>query len=106
MEADLTQPIALDDSAYAGLVSSGTFTHGHVGPGALGELFRIAAPGALAAIGINADHFSQLGFAARFDQAVADHEIEALELIEVSVYAGGEDEYADTTALVAVYTRV
>lgn len=104
MEADLTRPIALADAAYAGIVSSGTFTHGHVGPSPLGELFRITAPGAVAAIGINTEHFSQHGFAARFDQAVADREIEGLELIEVPVYAGGEDEYADTTALIAVYT--
>ena len=104
MEADLTQPVALGDGVYAGIASSGTFTHGHVGPSALGELFRVAAPGAVAAIGINADHFSQRGFDARFDQAVATRDIEGLELIEVPVYAGGEDEYADTTALIAVYT--
>lgn len=103
MEADLTQPIALADAAYAGIVSSGTFTHGHVGPSALGELFRVAAPGAVAAIGINAEHFSEHGFAARFDQAIAAGDIEGLELIEVPVYAGGDDEYADTTALIAVY---
>ena len=34
IEADLTEPIALADDRYAGIVSAGTFTHGHLGPAA------------------------------------------------------------------------
>ena len=31
-QADLTRPLAIRDGCYNALVSSGTFTHGHVGP--------------------------------------------------------------------------
>lgn len=62
IEADLTRPLALADVAYAGLISAGTFTHGHVGPEALHELLRIAAPGAVFAIGANAAYMEKTGF--------------------------------------------
>tara|TARA_B100000700_G_scaffold287034_1_gene342411 strand:+ start:1504 stop:2157 length:654 start_codon:yes stop_codon:yes gene_type:complete len=69
---DLTAILELADEAYGGITSCGTFTHGHVGPGALDELYRIARPGALFAIGVNPDHYVTHGFADRFaDDAVA-----------------------------------
>ncbi len=35
IEADLTQELALPEAMYGAVVSSGTFTHGHVGPDAI-----------------------------------------------------------------------
>lgn len=63
MQADLTETIAIESDSYAGLVSAGTFTHGHLGPESLNELWRVAAPGAVCSIGINAAHFDSKGFA-------------------------------------------
>jgi predicted TPR repeat methyltransferase len=63
IRADLTETISIDDNVYAGLVSSGTFTHGHLGPKSLDELWRVAAAGAVCSIGINALHFDSQGFA-------------------------------------------
>lgn len=63
IQADLTETIAIDDNVYAGLVSAGTFTHGHLGPESLNELWRVAAAGAVCSIGINALHFDSQGFA-------------------------------------------
>ena len=62
IEADLTQPLDLPDAPYAAIVSSGTFTHGHVGPGALYELMRVARPKAIFVLAINAEHFVARGF--------------------------------------------
>ncbi|WP_306029178.1 class I SAM-dependent methyltransferase [Stappia sp. MMSF_3263] len=45
-EADLTAPLAFADNTYDGVVSVGVFTSGHVGPGAIDELARVARPGA------------------------------------------------------------
>jgi ubiquinone/menaquinone biosynthesis C-methylase UbiE len=45
--ADLTKPLEIAGDSYGGLVSSGTFTHGHVGPEALDELLLVAKSGAL-----------------------------------------------------------
>lgn len=64
-EADITRPLDLPDR-YHTLVSSGTFTHGHVGPEALHGLIDVAAPDALFVLSINAAHFEAKGFAAAF----------------------------------------
>lgn len=61
-EGDLTQQLDVDEGAYAGIVSSGTFTHGHVGPDALGEVLRCMARGAWAVLSVNAAHWDALGF--------------------------------------------
>ena len=50
--ADITQPLTLP-RRYAGIVSSGTFTAGHVGPEALPHLLDVALPGAQFALSIN-----------------------------------------------------
>jgi len=61
-EGDLTQQLDFETGAYAGIVSSGTFTHGHVGPEALGEVLRCMARGAWAVLSVNAAHWEALGF--------------------------------------------
>lgn len=63
IRADLTRTIDIPDNTYAGIVSAGTFTHGHLGPESLSELWRVAAPGAICSIGVNAGHFDSRGFA-------------------------------------------
>ena len=65
--ADLTKPLSIPDSTYKAVVSSGTFTHGHVGPDALDELLRLAKSGALFVLSINAEHFESRGFARKFE---------------------------------------
>lgn len=48
---------------YDGVVSAGTFTHGHVGPEGLQALLRLAAPGGLCVVSVNVAHFDKAGFA-------------------------------------------
>ncbi len=59
---DVTTPITLLDGPYAGIVSAGTFTLGHVGPVALQNLLAVAAANALFVISVNAEHFVSAGF--------------------------------------------
>lgn len=105
VEADLTQEIGIADAAYAGVISVGTFTIGHVGPEALSELFRVGAPGAHYAFGINKAHFVERGFEARLDQAVNDGTISPYELTEIRMYENDSDEHSADTAYVARFTR-
>ena len=60
--SDLTGEIPADDNTYDGVVSSGTFTHGHVGPGAMRELVRVTKPGGLITISVNEKHWNALDF--------------------------------------------
>ena len=60
--SDLTKEVPVDNSFYDGVVSSGTFTHGHVGPSSIGELVRVTKPGGLITISINEKHWVALDF--------------------------------------------
>ena len=62
IEADLNNPLDLPDAAWDAAICSGTFTHGHVGPGCLHELFRVLKPGALFAFSVNAGVWQEMGF--------------------------------------------
>lgn len=70
IQADLTETIAIESYTYAGIVSAGTFTHGHLGPESFDELWRVAAPGAVCSIAINAAHFDSEGFASKISDDV------------------------------------
>jgi predicted TPR repeat methyltransferase len=70
LQADLKQPLALESECYDGIVSSGTFTHGHVGPEPLHELFRILKPGGILACTIHQDLWQTMGFASTLAELV------------------------------------
>lgn len=102
--ADLTVGLPCEDGAYEGVVSSGTFTHGHVGPETLDELVRITQHGGLIAISINAEHFEALGFAAKID-ALAPH-FERIELPRVAIYGSGNSgTHKDDLAIIALLRK-
>jgi len=102
--ADLLKGLPVEPNTYAGIVSSGTFTHGHVGPDALDELLRIAKPGAQFAISINAEHFASQGFEAKL--AALEQKIRNLQLPETRIFgAGASDEHKDDMAYIALFTK-
>lgn len=104
VEADLTQPLTIEPESYAGLISVGTFTHGHLGPEALDGLLAIVRPGGRCAIGVNAAHYTSHGFAAAFDRLVDTRRIDDLRLVDVSIYADDDRTDPDQYAHVAVFT--
>ena len=62
IEGDLTKPLDMADGAYGAALCTGTFTHGHVGPSCLAELFRIIRTGGLFAFSINTGVWIDEGF--------------------------------------------
>lgn len=102
--ADITARSDVPDSHYAGIISSGTFTLGHVGPDAIDELLRIAAPGALFALSINAAHWHSAGFAAKF--AELEPQITGLSLVPVRIYGeNAQGEHATDEGNIAVFRK-
>jgi predicted TPR repeat methyltransferase len=102
---DLTGPLPLPDAAFNGIVSSGTFTYGHVGPEALDELLRIAAPAARFALSINAGVYETAGFAAKF--AALGPTLAGFALAEAAIYGPEADpEHRDDRALIACFSKV
>ncbi len=85
--------------------SAGTFTHGHVGPVCLAELMRIARPGAVFALSINAQAFDAAGFGSAFAGLVADGAITPIRFHRTPIYEGATHEHAGDTMLVAIFRR-
>lgn len=88
IEADLNQPLPLESASYDGVISSGTFTHGHVGPEPLGEIFRVLKPGGVLACTVHQDLWQSLGFEARFAELVEQGIAEQVSN-ELGSYFGG-----------------
>ena len=103
IEADLTGPTRLASNTYAGIVSAGTFTHGHLGPESLAELIRIGAPGARCALGINSAHYKDARFGEHLDRYRDAGVIGGYELARISIYDDATDRGADDYAEVAVF---
>jgi SAM-dependent methyltransferase len=104
--ADITRPLDLPRH-YAGLVSSGTFTAGHVGPEALPHLLAVALPGAQFALSINHRVWSGAGFDRALDGLAEDGQIDGLQLIEVEIYGAAaaslDPEHAGDRGLIALF---
>jgi predicted TPR repeat methyltransferase len=101
-EGDLTARLPVEDDAYAGAVSAGTFTNGHVGPEALGEVLRVVRPGGWVVLSVNMRHWA----AQRFEEVLAERaaQIAARADTEVAVYAPGADgpHATDTARILAL----
>lgn len=104
IEADLTGRVQLGDDSYAGIVSVGAFTHGHLGPESLLELLRVARLGAHCAIGINAAHFEEFGFGGWLDQRLADGAISSLRYVLRLIYDGADTDNPDNVSRIAVFS--
>ena len=65
IRADLTDAIDLPDACYDAMLSSGTFTCGHVGPEPFDELVRLLRPGGLLSFSVHVDIWTAQGFEAK-----------------------------------------
>lgn len=104
-EVDLSEPLPRRLRNYGAIVSSGTFTLGHLGPQALLPLLDVARPGALFVLSINAEHFEAADFAEAF-QSMEGLIMEPM-LVDVPIYAApvGSD-HDDDRAYIAVFRRL
>ncbi len=103
--ADLTKALPIADETYGALISSGTFTSGHVGTQAFGELIRIARPGALFCLGINPIVWESGGFQPAFDRLVEAGAITRPERERVPIYEGADHEHADDPGEIVVFRK-
>ncbi|MEM7561838.1 MAG: class I SAM-dependent methyltransferase [Pseudomonadota bacterium] len=89
---DLNQPLDRDSAMYDAVISSGTFTHGHVGPEPLDEIFRILKPGGLLACTIHKELWDQEGFSAKLTQLVESQIAEQMQLYDDQYFEDGPRE--------------
>ena len=104
IQGNILERLPMADSSYSGIVSSGTFTNGHVGPEGFDELLRIAAPGALFCLSINEQHYEARGFSAKF--AALGNRISDLTLPRVEIYGeNNSSAHQGDTALIATFRK-
>lgn len=102
--SDITQPIVTNNYSYQGIISSGTFTHGHVGPNAIDNLIMVAEHGAFFALSINKNHWIEKGFAEKFESL--NGVIEKLLLHNVNIYGeNSKGEHCNDIGIVATFWK-
>ena len=102
--ANLLKPLPLKEGAYNGVVSSGTFTHGHVGPDALDHLMRVAGSGAIFVLTIKQEHYEEHGFAEKFE-GFGDR-IREFRTVTRAIYGAGEaGEHIDDQGLIVSFRK-
>ncbi|MCP4877874.1 MAG: class I SAM-dependent methyltransferase [Gammaproteobacteria bacterium] len=89
---DVNLALPLEDASYDAAISSGTFTHGHVGPGPLSEIFRILKPGGILACTVHQGLWESMGFRASFEALVNQQIAQQVSLELDSYYKNGPSE--------------
>ena len=103
-ERDLTVAVPNENEPYEALFSSGTFTHGHLGPECLRNLLPLLAHDGWLVVGVNNEHFESKGFAGELDSLVALGAIQTPEILRIDVYEPGSVHYGDQARV--IITRV
>jgi len=87
--SDVTAGLPIKEATYDGVVSSGTFTLGHVGPEAIEELLRVTKIGGHIVISVNEQHWHAL----HFDRVLGalENQYEFYETQTVAIYSDVAD---------------
>ena len=105
IEGDLLAPMDLPDESYGGVISCGTFTHGHVGPACLPELLRITRRGGLFVCGTIPAVFDGMGFGSALARLQASGAITPLRFAEIEIYDQKHHDHADDRGLVMIFRK-
>lgn len=89
---DITLPLDYESGSLDAVISSGTFTHGHVGPEPLTEICRILKPGGTIACTVHKDLWESMGFRDEFERLTEDAVLEQISLQMDRFYESGEPE--------------
>jgi SAM-dependent methyltransferase len=103
-ERDLTRAVPNENAPFEALFSSGTFTHGHLGPECLRNLLPLLANDGWLVVGVNNEHFESKGFADELNSLVALGAIQTPEIRRIDVYEPGSVHYGDQARV--IITRV
>lgn len=99
-EQDLTHSVINENAPYEALISSGTFTHGHLGPECLRNLLPLLANNGWLVVGVNNEHFESKGFAGELESLVSLAAISEPEILRIDVYEPGSVHYGDQARVI------
>ena len=106
-ELDLTKPILGVPTDYAALISSGTFTHGHLGPEILVSLLSLCRDNALLTVGVNESHYRDKGFEKALNEMQDASRIKMIKVSKQTIYSSQNttDLEGNNTALICTFTK-
>ena len=99
-ERDLTRDVPNENAPYEALISSGTFTHGHLGPQCLRNLLPLLANNGWLIVGVNNEHFEAKGFAGELESLVALGAITQPQILRIDVYEPGSVHHGDQARVI------
>jgi len=103
-EGDILAGLPVPPESYAGIVSSGTFTLGHVGPEGLDEVIRLLVPGGIAVIAVRDAHYDTAGFADKI--TLLEPYLQSQMQTKARIYAEGSGgDHEDDRAILVHLTR-
>lgn len=102
-EGDITTRLDVADGTYATCTCGGTFTHGHVGPEAIGEVLRVLQSGGWAVLSVNAEHWEAMNFDAALD-SLAPHIAERREE-DIAIYDAADGAHAKDRAWILMLRK-
>ena len=102
-QTDITQGVSTLPNNYGAVLSSGTFTHGHLGPGALKTSLGLGKAGCLFVLSINKAHYSSHGFENLLDTLSATNAISDLLLEEAPIYTEHGHDHSGDIALICSF---
>ena len=97
-ELTLGRDLPFADGHFAGIISAGVFTSGHVGAEGLDELVRICRPGGVIVLTVK-NTLWEAGFAARIGELVRDRAVASIEETAPYVSMPGETGTVPSRAL-------
>lgn len=104
-KVDLTKSLEVIANDYGAVLSAGTFTTGHLGPGPLESLLDIARDNALFVIGVKKAFFKEAEFEPVLRDLGARGLIKDLQVAEVPMYAKAGHDHSGDTAFALVYRK-
>lgn len=102
---DLTRPVTGLDEKYGAILSAGTFTHGHLGPGPLIHLLDLAKPQGVFCISVSAGHYSRQGFAPMLDALHGQGKITRVRHQEIRIYDKPDHDHSGDKGLILTFRK-
>jgi len=99
-ERDLTRAVPNENPQYEALFSSGTFTHGHLGPECLANLLPLLEHNGWLVVGVNNEHYESKGFEQELTSLVDRGLIQSPEIPRIDVYEPGSVHYGDQARVI------
>jgi len=103
---DLTKSIPRTTPLYQCVLSSGTFTHGHLGPDAMENALTLGNVNALFVFSVNSEHFRNLGFDQLLNTLKNRGQISELTLKTHQIYTEIGHDHAKDTALICSFRKL